>query len=116
MTKTELESALREQYLTTLTNMLSQDSEVLVVSSNELALPCVDAEGNERYVVIKVSIPRGTRNGTGYDPYDAYAVAEAYAEEVKEKQEKKAVAEKKKQEKIARDEAKRAEKAKEETA
>ena len=113
MKKTELESALRKQYLDILTEVFSKDSDVLVVSSNELALPCVDADGNETFVVLKVSVPRGTRNGNGYDPYDAYAVAEAYALEVQEKQEKKAAAEKKKQEKIERDKQKRAEKEKE---
>jgi len=115
MTKTELENALREQYLTILSNALSNacDADALAVSSNELAVPCVDAEGNERFVVFKVSIPRGTRNGNGYDPYDAYAAAEAYALEVEEKKEKKAAAEKKKQEKIERDKQKRAEKEKE---
>lgn len=113
MTRTELESALRKQYLTALTDFFSKDNDVLVVSSNELALPCVDADGNETFVVLKVSVPRGTRNGNGYDPYDPYAAAEAYALEVQEKQEKKAAAEKKKQEKIERDKQKRAEKEKE---
>lgn len=114
MKKTELESALRKQYLDLLTEVFSKDNDVLVVSSNELAMPCVDADGNETFVVLKVSVPRGTRNGNGYDPYDAYTAAEAYALEVKEKQEKKIAAEKKKQEKIERDKQRRAEKAKEE--
>ena len=84
---------------------------VAPVSASELAIPCVDDEGNEKFVLIKVSIPRGTRNGQGgYDPYDGYAVAEDYAIDCKEKAQKKADAEAKKQKKIAADEKKRAEK------
>ena len=47
------------------------------VSASELAMPVVDAEGNEKFALIKVSIPRGSRNGDGgYDAYDGYAAAE----------------------------------------
>ena len=61
--------------------------------------------------MIKVSIPRGTRNGEGgYTPYDGYAVAEDYQIDLQEKAQKKADAEAKKQAKIAKDKAKRAEK------
>ena len=86
------------------------ETDVLPVSASELAIPCLDEEGNEKFVLIKVSIPRGTRNGNGYDPYDGYAAAEDYAIDREEKAAKKEAAEAKKQAKIARDEAKRAEK------
>lgn len=113
MTKAQLETALRNTYLSFISQTISQEMEtdVLPVSASELAVPCLDDEGNEKFVLIKVSIPRGTRNGTGgYDPYDGYAVAEDYAEDCKEKAQKKADAEAKKQAKIAKDEQKRAEK------
>ena len=113
MTKAQLETALRTQFLAFISETISQDMEtdVLPVSASELAIPCLDAEGNEKFVLIKVSIPRGTRNGEGgYDPYDGYAAADDYAVDLKEKAQKKADAEAKKQAKIARDEKKRAEK------
>ena len=113
MAKAQLETALRNKFLSFVSDTISQEMEtdVLVVSASELASPCLDEEGNEKFVLIKVSIPRGTRNGQGgYDPYDGYAVAEDYALDREEKAQKKADAEAKKQAKIARDEKKRAEK------
>lgn len=113
MTKAQLETALRNKFLSFVSDTISQEMEtdVLVVSASELAVPCLDEEGNEKFVLIKVSIPRGTRNGQGgYDPYDGYAAAEDYAIDLEEKAAKKEASEAKKQAKIARDEAKRAEK------
>ena len=113
MTKAQLENKLRNTFLTFVTEQIQTafDSDVLPVSASELAVPCVDDEGNEKFVLIKVSIPRGTRNGEGgYDPYDGYAVAQDYAQDCVEKAQKKADAEAKKQKKIAADEKKRAEK------
>lgn len=64
--------------------------EVLITASNELAIPVVDKEGNEHYVVVTVKIPTGSRDG---DAYDGYAVAQDYTmkcEERKAKAEEKA--------------------------
>lgn len=113
MTKAQLETALRNKFLAFVSETISQEmqTDVLPVSASELAIPCLDAEGNEKFVLVKISIPRGTRNGQGgYDPYDGYAVAEDYAIDCEEKAQKKADAEAKKQKKIAHDEKVRAEK------
>ena len=113
MTKAQLETKLRNTFLNFVTEQIQNgfETDVLPVSASELAIPCLDEEGNEKFVLIKVSIPRGTRNGEGgYDPYDGYAAAEDYAQDLQEKADKKAEAEAKKQAKIARDEKKRAEK------
>ena len=113
MTKAQLETLLRNDFLDFVGTAIENDREadVLRVSASELAVPCVDAEGNEKWVIVKISIPRGTRNGEGgYDPYDGYAAAEDYQIEQADKAEKKAKAEEKKQAKIAADEKKRAEK------
>ena len=113
MTKAQLETEIRNRFLSFIAQTISQEMEIdaLPVSASELAIPCLDDEGNEKWALVKVSIPRGTRNGAGgYDPYDGYAVAEDYALDLKEKAQKKADAEVKKQAKIARDEKKRAEK------
>ena len=74
--KASLETAIRNQILDFLTGALSThfDTDVMDVSSSELTMPVVDAEGNEKFALIKVSIPRGTRNGDGgYEAYDGYA-------------------------------------------
>lgn len=113
MTKAQLETKLRNYFLDLIREMISDkvETDALPVSASELAIPCLDEEGNEKWTLIKVSIPRGTRNGQGgYDPYDGYAVAEDYAIDCEEKAQKKADAEVKKQKKIAADEKKRAEK------
>jgi len=113
MTKAQLENKLRNECLELLHETLDNKygCDVLPVSASEIALPVTDAEGNEKWILIKVSIPRGTRNGEGgYDPYDGYAVAEDYAIDCQEKAQKKADAEAKKQAKIARDQKAREEK------
>lgn len=92
MNKSQLETLLRTKYLNSIQEILSEqyDTDVLPVSANALAIPCVDAEGNEKWIVVKVSTPRGTRDGEGgYVPYDGYLAAEIYKEEFEEKQAKK---------------------------
>ena len=113
MTKAQLENKLRNECLELLHKTLDHEygCDVLPVSASEIALPVTDAEGNEKWILIKVSIPRGTRNGAGgYDPYDGYYIAERYAEELRDKANYKAQKEAEKQKKIAADEKKRAEK------
>ena len=113
MTKAQLETALRNRFIGFVKEMVSEkvDTDALPISASELVIPCLDDEGNEKWVQIKISIPRGTRNGEGgYNPYDGYAAAEDYTLDCEEKKAKKDAAEAKKQAKIARDEQKRAEK------
>ena len=43
--------------------------EVLRVKSNEIALPVVDDEGEERWLVLTFKVPTGERGGDGYDGY-----------------------------------------------
>ena len=113
MTKAQMETLIRNDFLALITEAIenTKETDALRVSANEIAVPCVDAEGNEAWALIKVSIPRGTRNGEGgYDPYDGYSVAEDYQIEQEEKAQKKAEAEAKKQAKIAKDKKAREEK------
>lgn len=79
MSKASLETAIRNDILTALIDFLGEhyETDVMPVSASELTIPVIDAEGNEKYALIKVSIPRGARNGNGgYDAYDGYAAAE----------------------------------------
>lgn len=88
MSKASLESALRNDVLSHITEYLTDvyGTDVLPVSASELTMPMVDAEGNECYALIKVSIPRGTRNGAGgYTPYNGYAAAEDYKADQEDK-------------------------------
>lgn len=92
--KASLENGLRKKFLELITNTLNTqwDMESLPVSASELAIPCLDEEGNEKFVLIKVSIPRGTRNGEGgYEPYDGYTAADAYRDEIASKEQERAV-------------------------
>ena len=49
--------------------------EVLRVGSNEIALPVVDEDGNEKWLVLTFKVPTGSRDG---DAYDGYSMAEDY--------------------------------------
>lgn len=92
--KASLENALRSEVMQIIIDALEAhyDVNAIVVGSGEIALPIVDAEGNEKYPKIKVSIPRGTRNGEGgYIPYDGYEVAEEFKAEKESKVQERAV-------------------------
>ena len=102
MSKKATIDVLRADYVKRLAEILKEESEdVLVVGSNEIAIPVVDGEGEEQYVVFKVQIPSGSRDG---DAYDGYAMAEDYAMKQRDKAEKAAKAAEEKARKIARDE------------
>ena len=101
--------ALRNQYLNLITELLAgADEEVLRVKSNEIAIPCVDAEGNDSYVVVTIKVPTGSRDG---DVYDGYGEAESYAIKCRQNAEKAQKAAEEKARKIARDQAMREQKA-----
>ena len=62
------------------------DTYVRPVASGEYTMLIEDEEGNKIFANIKVSIPRGTRNGNGgYNAYDGYAIARGYAEDLQAK-------------------------------
>lgn len=100
-----LDDGVREKYLAILAEVLSaQGEEVLRVGSNEIALPCVDAESNDKFVVLTVKVPTGSRDG---DLYDGYSMAEDYELKQKAKAEKAAKDMEAKAKKKARDEKQR---------
>lgn len=92
--KAQLETKLRMDMMNRIVKMVNDElgTDGLVVSASEIAIPVLDEENNEKFVLVKVSIPRGTRNGEGgYTPYDGYAAAEMYADEIASKAQEKAV-------------------------
>ena len=101
MSKKATNDALREKYVNNLIETLNAaGEEVLRVGSNEIAIPVIDGEGEDSYVVFKVQVPTGSRDG---DAYDAYGLAQEYEMKQTEKKEKTAKAERAKAAKIARD-------------
>ena len=84
-TQKSLNDELRARYLERVHTCLSAEDEVLVVGANELAVPVVDADGNEKWIVLTVKVPTGSRDG---DAYDGYAMAEDYCLRQKTKNEK----------------------------
>ena len=102
-TMKSLNDELRALWVQRVSDCLSQEDEVLVVGANELAVPVVDADGNEKGIVLTVKVPTGSRDG---DAYDGYAMAEDYQLKLANKATKAA----EKEHKAAADKAKRAKK------
>lgn len=108
--KKQLHEELRARFMeSVIAHLTAQGEEILQTGSQEIAIPCVDSEGNDEYVVITFKVPTGSRDG---DPYDGYGIAQSYTMKVQADAEKKAEAQAKKERKIAKDKAEREAKAK----
>lgn len=109
VSKKSLHEALRTSYMEKVyAALLDAGEEILRTASNEFAIPCVDSEGNDEFIVLTFKVPTGSRDG---DPYDGYAVAEEYAMKAADKAVKAKEQAAKKAAKIAKDEANRKAKA-----
>ena len=84
-TQKSLNDELRALYLERVHACLSQEDEVLVVGANELAIPVVDADGCEKWIVLAVKVPTGSRDG---EAFDGYSMAEDYQMKQAEKEAK----------------------------
>ena len=110
-TKKQLHEEIRNRYLALISEYLTaQGEEILRVKSNEIAIPCLDEDGNEEFIVMTFKVPTGSRDDG--EAYDGYGMAEQYAESVAEKEEKAKAEAEKKAKKIARDKAMREQRAK----
>ena len=110
-TKKQLHEEIRNRYLALISEHLTaQGEEILRVKSNEIAIPCLDEEGNEEFIVMTFKVPTGSRDDG--EAYDGYGMAEQYAESVAEKEEKAKIEAEKKAKKIAKDKAMREQRAK----
>ena len=97
-----LNDEIKVRFLDGVAEHLTQvGEEVLRVGSNEIALPVLDEDGNEKWLVLTFKVPTGSRDG---DAYDGYSMAEDSAMKQAEKAEKA----KAKAEKAEKDKAKRA--------
>ena len=105
ITQKQRDELLKTDFLDRVVNFLSSEDggeeEVLRVKSNEIAIPVVDSEGNERWVVLPFKVPTGERGGDGYDGYsmaEDYQMKQAAKAEKKAEKEAKAEADRKKRE------------------
>lgn len=73
---------LRQKYMSLL-NEYGAFEDVLTIKSNEIAIPEIDENGDEKWVVITVKVPTGADKGR--EPFDGYAEAEDYAHKLREK-------------------------------
>ena len=109
LTRKQLDEEIKVRFLKDVTEHLSNvGEEVLRVGSNEIALPVVDTEGEERWLVLTFKVPTGSRDG---EEYDGYSMKEDYEMKLAEKAAKAEEAARKKAEKIKKDAASRAAKA-----
>jgi len=100
-----LNDTLRARYMELVRESLAQlDEELLLVNSNEFAIPCIDGGGNDSFVTIKFSVPTGSRDG---DAYDGFALADEYKAKLAEKEKLAKERADAKAKKIARDKANR---------
>lgn len=78
-TQKQRDEALKTDFLDRVVEFLSSEGggeeEVLRVKSNEIAVPVVDSDGNDRWMVLTFKVPTGERGGDGYD---GYSMAEDY--------------------------------------
>lgn len=106
LSKKQLHEGIRAKFMKAITDYLTtQGEEVLQVKSNEIAIPTLDSEGNEEFLVLTFKVPTGSRDDG--EAYDGYGVAQQYAESQAEKQEKAKADAEKKAKKIAKDKAQR---------
>ena len=110
-TKKQLHEGIRAKFIGMFKEYLeSLGEEVLRVKSNEIAVPTLDEEGNEEFIVITFKVPTGSRDDG--EAYDGYGVAQQYAESLADKEAKAKAEAEKKAKKIAKDKAQREAKAK----
>lgn len=114
VSKTALLSSKRGEVAQQLMEYLvSCGEDALLTAHNEFMFPSLDAEGNELFVVVKVTIPRGEQGG---EPYDGYAAAENYKVEAAQKELNKQQKEKERKEAAERRKQKQEERRKRKTA
>ena len=93
---------IRKEYLEKVSDFLaSQGEDVLLVKSNEIAIPVVGCEGNEDFLVLTFKVPTGANKGT--EPYDGYEMAQDYKVSLEAKAEKARKKAEEKEKKKARD-------------
>ena len=109
--KKQLHEGIRNRFMKAVTDWLvEQGEEVLRTKSNEIAIPCLDEDGNDEWCVITFKVPTGSHDDG--EAYDGYSMADEYTAKEADKAEKAEKAKAEKEKKIAKDKAQREAKAK----
>lgn len=97
MTKAVRENLVRDEILEVISKALEEhfDCDLFSVGCGKVAVPTIDAERNDIWGLVQVSIPRGTRTENGYEPYDGEAAAREYAYTLEDREAKKTAREEK---------------------
>ena len=83
LTRKQLDEEIKVRFLEGVSEHLENaGEEVLRVGANEIALPVVDNNGEERWLVVTFKVPTGSRDG---DAYDGYSMKEDYEMKLAEK-------------------------------
>ena len=83
LTRKQLDDEIKVRFLEGVTEHLENcGEEVLRVGSNEIALPVLDSNNEERWLVLTFKVPTGSREG---DAYDGYSMKEDYEMKLAEK-------------------------------
>lgn len=107
LTRKQLDEEIKVRFLQSVTEYLENcEEEVLRVGSNEIALPVLDSNNEERWLVLTFKVPTGSRDG---EAYDGYSMKEDYEMKLA----KKAAKAEEDAKKAAKDKAKREAKEKE---
>ena len=85
MAKTQkvLNEEIKARYLEgVVEHLINCGEEVLQTGSNEIAIPVLDEDSNEKWLVLTFKVPTGSRDG---DAYDGYSMKEDYEMKLAEK-------------------------------
>ena len=102
VSQTKLNDNIRAKVIAQLTDILAQTEDVCRVASNKIAFPTLDEVGDDKWVVLTVSVPK--------DEYDGYTDAQFYAEKCEDKKVKDAERKAKAEAKAKKDAERRAKK------
>ena len=98
-----LRDELREQWVARVREWLAANGEDEgLMASNKIALPALDAEGNDQWIVMTITVPTGQHGDDG-EAFEGYSEREAYEMKVAQKAEKAKEAAAKKAAKAAKD-------------
>lgn len=101
VSQTKLNEEIRQRVMVGIIETTNANGEdVQRIASNKIAYPTLDSQGNEKWVVLTVTVPTS-------EDFDGYGEAESYEMKLKAKAEKKAEAEAKKKAKIEADKKRR---------
>lgn len=110
MTKKQATDNLRNATMRRIMDFLvGEGDDAQQTKTGTIMIPAIDELGTECFVTVTIQIPKGSRDGEGYD---GYAEAENFRVETKAKEEERERKESAKQKKIERDKKLREEKAK----